>query len=89
MHAERPSQDCRSTISHAHAGFFSSLLASHIAKVRGRKVCMILSGICYLIGAGLTTGAVPKHSGLGMLIIGRIMLGVGVGFANSVSPQHF
>ena len=46
---------------------------------------MIISGICYLIGAGLTTGAVPRHSGLGMLIVGRIMLGVGVGFANSVS----
>ena len=69
------------------AGFFSSLVASYVAKVRGRKLCMVLSGICYLIGAGLTTGAVPRHSGLGMLILGRIMLGVGVGFANAVSPQ--
>ena len=58
-----------------------------MAKVRGRKLCMVLSGICYLIGAGLTTGAVPRHSGLGMLILGRIMLGVGVGFANAVSQQ--
>ena len=47
---------------------------------------MIISGVCYLIGAGLTTGAVPRQAGLSMLIIGRIMLGVGVGFANSVSP---
>lgn len=47
---------------------------------------MTISGICYLIGAGLTTGAVPSEAGgLAMLIIGRIMLGVGVGFANSVS----
>ena len=69
------------------AGFFSSLVASYVAKLRGRKLCMVLSGICYLIGAGLTTGAVPKQSGLGMLILGRIMLGVGVGFANAVSTS--
>lgn len=60
-------------------------MASYIAKLRGRKICMVISGLCYLIGAGLTTGAVPKQAGLSMLIIGRIMLGVGVGFANSVS----
>ena len=73
------------------AGFFASLVASYIAKIKGRKICMIISGVCYLIGAGLTTGAVPRQSGLGMLIVGRIMLGVGVGFANSVSldtPQN-
>ena len=69
----------------ASAGFFASLVASYVAKIKGRKICMILSGVFYLIGAGLTTGAVPRHSGLGMLIVGRIMLGVGVGFANSVS----
>ena len=67
------------------AGFFSSLVASYVAKAHGRKICMTLSGIFYLIGAALTTGAVPRHSGLGMLIVGRIMLGVGVGFANCVS----
>lgn len=72
-------------LSYFFAGFFASLLASYVAKIKGRKICMIISGICYLIGAGLTTGAVPRQSGLGMLIVGRIMLGVGVGFANSVS----
>jgi sugar porter (SP) family MFS transporter len=65
------------------AGFFASFVASYIAKLKGRKICMIISGVCYLIGAGLTTGAVPRQAGLSMLIIGRIMLGVGVGFANS------
>ncbi len=75
-----------STIRIHSVGFFSSLVASFVAKHRGRKLCMVLSGICYLIGAGLTTGAVPKKGGLGMLILGRIMLGVGVGFANAVRP---
>jgi len=69
------------------AGFFASLVASYVAKLKGRKICMIISGVCYLIGAGLTTGAVPRPSGLSMLILGRIMLGVGVGFANSVNPS--
>ena len=46
---------------------------------------MIISGIAYLVGAALTTGAVPRSSGLIMLVVGRVSLGVGVGFANSVS----
>lgn len=70
------------------AGFFASLVASYVANMKGRKVCMIFSGLAYLVGAGLTTGAVPNPSGgLAMLVLGRIMLGVGVGFANSVRIQ--
>ena len=67
------------------AALFAALAASYIAKWYGRKMCFILAGFAYLIGAGLTTGAVPKSSGLAMLIIGRCCLGIGVGFANSVS----
>ena len=67
------------------AALFAALSASYIAKWYGRKMCFILAGIAYLIGSGLTTGAVAKSSGLAMLIIGRCSLGVGVGFANSVS----
>lgn len=65
------------------AGFFASLVASYIAKMKGRKICMVISGLAYLVGAGLTTGAVPTSAGLSMLVLGRIALGVGVGFANS------
>lgn len=67
------------------AAFFAALIASYVSKIKGRKICMIISGVFYLIGAGLTAGAVPRSTGVVMLVIGRVCLGVGIGFANSVS----
>ena len=67
---------------------FASLVSSYVAKMKGRKLCMVIAGVFYLIGAGLTSGAVEKSSGLAMLVIGRCCLGVGVGFGNSVSPRQ-
>ena len=67
------------------AALFASIASSYVAKIKGRKLCMVLAGVFYLIGAGLTAGAVARSSGLIMLVIGRCCLGVGVGFGNSVS----
>ena len=67
------------------AAFLASFAAAYVAKLRGRKMCMILAGLAYIIGVALTTGAVYKSSGIIMLVLGRCALGVGVGFGNAVS----
>jgi MFS family permease len=47
---------------------------------------MLLGGIIFFIGAALNAGAVD----LSMLIAGRILLGVGVGFSTQViSPSIY
>ena len=66
------------------AGLVASLAASVLTSRFGRKATMLMSGIAFLIGAGLTAGAVHVV----MLVVGRIALGVGVGFANQAVPLY-
>lgn len=68
-----------------HAALAASIVSSYVAKLYGRKLCMVVAGVCYIAGAGLTAGAAANSAGISMLIIGRCLLGVGVGFGNSVS----
>ncbi|WMV26858.1 hypothetical protein MTR67_020246 [Solanum verrucosum] len=53
-------------------------------KKYGRKVTMFLGGLFFLFGAVLNAAAVH----ISMLILGRILLGVGVGFANQSVPIY-
>ena len=46
----------------------------------GRRGVMVTGGVAFIIGAALQAAAVN----IVMLIIGRIFLGVGIGFANEV-----
>lgn len=62
------------------AGLVASFLASPITRKYGRKRSIICGGISFLIGAALNAAAVN----LAMLLLGRIMLGVGIGFGNQV-----
>lgn len=62
------------------AALVASFLASATCSKLGRKPTMQFASIFFLIGVGLTAGAVN----LVMLIIGRILLGFGVGFGNQV-----
>ncbi|KAI3943964.1 hypothetical protein MKW92_023440 [Papaver armeniacum] len=55
------------------AGLVSSLVASPITRNYGRRASIICGGISFLIGAALNAAALN----LIMLIIGRVMLGVG------------
>ncbi len=48
----------------------------------GRRGVMVTGGIAFLIGALLQALA----QNIGMLIAGRIFLGIGIGFANEVRP---
>lgn len=62
------------------AAIIATLFASYITKRLGRKMSMLIAGILFLAGTILNAAAVN----LAMLIIGRLLLGCGVGFANQV-----
>jgi MFS family permease len=62
------------------AALVASFIASTITRVFGRKISMFLGGVVFLLGSILNGAAVNIE----MLIIGRLLLGVGVGFANQV-----
>jgi MFS family permease len=62
------------------AGLIASFFASPITRMYGRKMSMLIGGASFLIGSALNGTAVNVE----MLILGRILLGIGVGFANQV-----
>ncbi|KAK4781321.1 hypothetical protein SAY87_017427 [Trapa incisa] len=66
------------------AGLVASLVASPITRNYGRKASIVCGGISFLIGATLNASAVN----LAMLLLGRIMLGVGIGFGNQAVPLY-
>ena len=66
------------------AGLVASFVASTVTRKFGRKPSMLAGGLSFLVGAALNGGA----ENIAMLIIGRILLGVGVGFANQVFAQQ-
>lgn len=62
------------------AGLVASFVASWITKKFGRKPTILAGGAAFLIGSALGGAAFNVY----MVILGRILLGVGVGFANQV-----
>jgi MFS family permease len=62
------------------AALVASFFAATVTRVMGRKWSMFGGGLTFLIGAALNGAA----ENVAMLIVGRILLGVGVGFANQV-----
>lgn len=63
------------------AGLVSSLVASRVTTKLGRRNTIILGGVIFLVGGALNGGA----ENIIMLILGRVLLGFGVGFTNQVS----
>lgn len=63
------------------AGLVASLFASPVTRKYGRRVSIICGGMSFLVGATLNAAA----QNLAMLLLGRIMLGVGIGFGNQVT----
>lgn len=62
------------------AALVASFFASAVTRAFGRKMSMLTGGSVFLVGSILNGAAVNVE----MLIIGRLLLGVGVGFANQV-----
>ncbi|KAK7259754.1 hypothetical protein RIF29_25367 [Crotalaria pallida] len=66
------------------AGLVASFFASSVTKAFGRKPSILAGGAAFLIGAALGGAALNIY----MLILGRVMLGVGIGFANQSVPLY-
>ncbi|CAD6253351.1 unnamed protein product [Miscanthus lutarioriparius] len=60
------------------------LLASWLTARCGRRPSMVFGGVAYLAGAAVSGGAVNVF----MAILGRALLGVGLGFANQAVPLY-
>lgn len=65
------------------AGSITSLLTSRVSSVFGRRPTMTLGGAVFLMGA-ISNGLANK---IAFLILGRILLGIGVGFIAQVSSS--
>lgn len=62
------------------AGFISSFFASPVTRAYGRKPSILIGGAAFLAGSAFGGAAINVY----MLILGRLLLGVGIGFANQV-----
>ncbi|CAI0416341.1 unnamed protein product [Linum tenue] len=60
------------------------MCASTITRKYGRKLSMLSGGLVFLAGAIINAAAVN----VAMLIVGRLLLGVGVGFCNQSIPVY-
>ncbi|XP_058090161.1 sugar transport protein MST3-like [Magnolia sinica] len=66
------------------AALIASIVASWVTRKLGRKISMLVGGAVFLAGAVINGAA----KDVAMLIIGRILLGIGVGFANQSVPVY-
>ncbi|GMH26912.1 hypothetical protein Nepgr_028755 [Nepenthes gracilis] len=66
------------------AALLASIAASTVTQLFGRKLSMLLGGVLFCAGAILNAFA----RDVVMLIVGRILLGFGVGFANQSVPLY-
>ncbi|KAK6132223.1 hypothetical protein DH2020_034043 [Rehmannia glutinosa] len=67
------------------AGLIASFFASPVTRALGRKASILIGGASFLTGAALGGAA---HN-IYMLIFGRILLGIGVGFTNQAVSHKF
>ncbi|XP_040381348.1 hexose carrier protein HEX6-like [Oryza brachyantha] len=66
------------------AGLLTTFAASRVTAGRGRRPSMLLGGAAFLAGAAIGGAAVDIY----MVILGRVLLGVGLGFANQAVPLY-
>ncbi|KAJ7524387.1 hypothetical protein O6H91_17G003100 [Diphasiastrum complanatum] len=66
------------------SALIASFGASFVTRRYGRRPSILFGGLSFLVGAALNAAAVN----LSMLILGRILLGVGVGFGNQAVPLY-
>ncbi|KAK4479653.1 hypothetical protein RD792_015180 [Penstemon davidsonii] len=66
------------------AALISSFFASATTRKFGRRMSMTIGGLIFLLGAILNGAAMNVE----MLIIGRLLLGVGIGYTNQSVPVY-
>jgi len=65
-------------------GMVGTLLASRVTRRLGRQAVMLIGGSLFLAGALLNAAA----ANLAMLIVGRMLLGLGLGFSGQATPVY-
>ncbi|XP_038889386.1 sugar transport protein 14-like [Benincasa hispida] len=73
----------RFTSSLYFAGLLSTFFSSHITRKHGRRASILVGSVSFLGGL---INAVAIN--IAMLIIGRILLGIGIGFGNQAVPLY-
>ncbi|XP_009781318.1 sugar transport protein 5-like isoform X2 [Nicotiana tabacum] len=66
------------------AGLVASLVAGRLTEAIGRRNIMVVGGCTFFAGAAMNGAA----QNISMLILGRILLGFGVGFTNQATPVY-
>ncbi|MCO5550368.1 hypothetical protein L7F22_003852 [Adiantum nelumboides] len=66
------------------AALIATFFASVVSKKLGRRVTMLCAGMFFIVGTVIGTAA----QNLAMIIIGRALLGCGLGFANQAVPVY-
>lgn len=67
------------------AGMAATVVSAYTTRRFGRRMSMLIAGIFFLCGTAFSAAA----KDLPMLIIGRLLLGFGLGFGNQVCPLLF
>lgn len=63
--------------------FFGAIIAGDVADIIGRKWTVIMGCFIYMLGVVLQIATGPGH-GLGLIVAGRLVAGIGVGFESAV-----
>ncbi|CAN0922490.1 Sugar transport protein 14 [Linum grandiflorum] len=66
------------------AALISTFAASYVTRNKGRRASILCGSVSFFLGAVLNAAAVN----ILMLIIGRVFLGVGIGFSNQAVPLY-
>ncbi|KAK9149296.1 hypothetical protein Scep_008053 [Stephania cephalantha] len=66
------------------AGLVSTFGASYLTRNKGRRASILFGSVSFLLGAIINAAA----QNILMLIVGRILLGVGIGFGNQAIPLY-
>ncbi|KAK4436384.1 Hexose carrier protein HEX6 [Sesamum alatum] len=66
------------------AGLITTFFASSVTRAFGRKPSIVIGGAAFVLGAALGGAARDVY----MLIFGRVLLGVGLGFTNQSVPLY-
>ena len=78
-----PSWESSLIVSILSAGtFFGAIIAGDLADFFGRRITVIVGCVVFLVGAILETASAGPN--LGLIVVGRLVAGVGVGFVSAI-----